>query len=148
MADIGRISAMRIAMSYGPELSFLIMLRVLIGLYRPDVVDRDHRVRPISLTNIKSSYDFVIIGGGSAGSVLANRLTENGNWSVLLLEAGSDEPDLSDVPVVFPALQLTPLDWQYQTEPSDNYCKAMNNNRCNWPRGKVYCSFFEFIELH
>ncbi|XP_003705708.1 glucose dehydrogenase [FAD, quinone] [Megachile rotundata] len=137
MAETGRVSAMRIAMSYGPELSFLVILRIIIGLYRPDIVDREHRVRPVSLTNIKSNYDFVIIGGGSAGSVLANRLSENGNWSVLLLEAGADEPDLSDVPVVFPALQITPLDWQYQTEPSDKYCKAMNNNKCNWPRGKV-----------
>ena len=137
MADVGRISAMRIALSYGPELSFLIILRVLIGLYRPDLIDRDNRIMPTPVTKIKSNYDFVIIGAGSAGSVLANRLTENRNWSVLLLEAGVDEPDLSDVPIVYPALQLTPLDWQYQTEPSDNYCKAMNNNRCNWPRGKA-----------
>ncbi|XP_034185973.2 glucose dehydrogenase [FAD, quinone] [Osmia lignaria lignaria] len=137
MADVGRISAMRIALSYGPELTFLIVLRVLIGLYRPDLTDSVNRVRPVPLTKINSSYDFVIIGAGSAGSVLANRLSENGNWSVLLLEAGVDEPDLSDVPVVYAGLQITPLDWQYQTEPSDNYCKAMNDNRCNWPRGKV-----------
>ncbi|XP_076767246.1 glucose dehydrogenase [FAD, quinone] [Xylocopa sonorina] len=137
MADIGRMSAMRIAMSYGPELSFLVLLRMLIGMYRSDIIDRENRVKPMPLVRLRNNYDFVIIGGGSAGSVLANRLSENGNWSVLLLEAGTDEPDLSDVPMLFPVLQLTPLDWQFKTHPSDNYCKAMNGNKCNWPRGKV-----------
>ncbi|KOC71134.1 Glucose dehydrogenase [acceptor] [Habropoda laboriosa] len=137
MSAITRISAMRIAVSYGPELSFLVLLRMLIGMHRPDIIDSKSRVHPVSLFNLQSNYDFVIIGGGSAGSVLANRLSENGNWSVLLLEAGLDEPDLSDVPAMFPIIQLTPFDWQYKTHPSDNYCKAMNEHRCNWPRGKV-----------
>lgn len=122
-------------MSYGPELSFLVLLRILIGMYRSDIIDRESRVRP-SLA-LQNSYDFVIIGGGSAGSVLANRLSENKNWTVLLLEAGADEPDFSDVPLMFPVLQLTPIDWQFKTEPSDNYCKAMRAHECNWPRGKV-----------
>ncbi|OAD62862.1 Glucose dehydrogenase [acceptor] [Eufriesea mexicana] len=137
MASIGRMSAMRIAMSYGPELSFLVLLRMLIGMYRSDIIDHDHRVKPINLLDLQSSYDFVIIGGGSAGSVLANRLSENKNWSVLLLEAGVDEPDMADVPIMFSILQLTSVDWQFKTEPSNNYCKAMNAHVCNWPRGKV-----------
>lgn len=145
MAEVGKISAMRIAMSYGPELSFLVLLRILIGMYRSDIIDHESRVRP-TLTP-QSSYDFVIIGGGSAGSVLANRLSENNNWTVLLLEAGAEEPDFSDVPSIFPVLQLTPMDWQFKTEPSDNYCKAMRAHECNWPRGKVIFFMSLFINF-
>lgn len=65
------------------------------------------------------------------------RLSENPYWDVLLLEAGPDEISLTDLPLMFPTLQLTPFDWQYKTEPSDSYCLGMKEKKCNWPRGKV-----------
>ncbi|XP_078040734.1 uncharacterized protein LOC144471980 [Augochlora pura] len=134
---VGRVTAFRIASTYGPELGFLILLQLLIGIHRPDIVDRKSRVKPVTLFNVRREYDFIVIGAGSAGSVIANRLSEEENWSVLLLEAGPDEPEISDVPITFPLLQLSPLDWQYKTEPSKAYCQAMNGQRCNWPRGKA-----------
>lgn len=70
---------------------------------------------------------------------MASRLSEHRNWTVLLIEAGGDETEISDVPALAGYLQLTDLDWQYQTAPPDNraYCQAMIGDRCNWPRGKV-----------
>jgi len=54
--------------------------------------------------------------------VLANRLTEVEDWSVLLIEAGGDETEISDVPLLAAYLQLTQLDWQYKAEPQDTAC--------------------------
>ncbi|PSN57094.1 hypothetical protein C0J52_01323 [Blattella germanica] len=99
--------------------------------------NEENRPHDTSIFELRSQYDFIIVGGGSAGAVMANRLSEVNEWSVLLLEAGGDETVLSDVPLFFPALQLSPLDWQFKTEPSGTFCRAMKDGRCNWPRGKV-----------
>lgn len=79
------------------------------------------------------------MGGGSAGAVVASRLSEVSNWSVLLLDAGDNGNIISDMPLLMTYNQLTELDWKYQTKPSmtSAYCLAMEGNRCNWPRGKV-----------
>lgn len=131
------LSNTRILFSLVPGLGALIVLRMAIHLYRPDIEDAEHRVRDHPFDHLQECYDFIIIGGGSAGSVLANRLSENPNWTILLLEAGSDENVLSDVPVLFPVLQTSSIDWQFVTEPSDKYCLSMIDRRCKWPRGKA-----------
>lgn len=127
-----------IASTFGILGSGLWMIPLLLGTisyYRYDRVDPESR--PIDTKNLLPEYDYVIIGGGSAGAVVANRLTENPKVSVLLLEAGPDENEITDVPSLSAYLQLSNLDWSYKTEPSNSACLGMVNNRCNWPRGKV-----------
>lgn len=63
------------------------------------------------------AYDFVIIGAGSGGSVLANRLSEVANWKILLVEAGKEEMFLTDIPLLAPILHITDYNWGYRTEP-------------------------------
>lgn len=87
--------------------------------------------------SMEGEYDFIVVGAGTAGCTLAARLSENPKWKVLLLEAGGPESLIMDVPIVAHFLQLGEMNWKYRTQPSDHACLAMNNNRCNWPRGKV-----------
>src|SRR4249919_4078239 len=84
-----------------------------------------------------SHYDFIIVGGGSAGSILANRLSEDRANRVLVLEAGrSDYP--WDVYIHMPAGLMFPIgnrfyDWKYESEPEP----AMGGRRIYHARGKV-----------
>ena len=83
------------------------------------------------------SYDFVIVGGGSAGCALANRLSEDPSTKVLVLEAGRKD-SLWDVYIHMPAALSFPIgnrfyDWKYESEPEP----AMNGRRVYHARGKV-----------
>ena len=64
------------------------------------------------------SYQFIVIGGGSAGSVIAARLSENPDNKVLLLESGgADRNWRLKMPLAFPQLRTSAFDWGYHTEP-------------------------------
>ena len=79
------------------------------------------------------TFDFVIVGAGSAGCVLANRLTEDPSIRVLLLEAGPDDTlETIKLPALFSALFGTEVDWNYQIEQQANY-----QGSTTFPRGKT-----------
>jgi len=79
------------------------------------------------------TYDYVIVGAGSAGCVLANRLSADGD-SVLLLEAGNpDEQREIGMPAAYSELFKSEVDWEYYTEPQPE----LNGRECYWPRGKT-----------
>ena len=81
------------------------------------------------------NYDYIIIGAGSAGCVLANRLSENSNNKVLLIEAGGkDNYPWIHIPVgYFKTMHNPSVDWCYKTEPDE----TMNGRSIRYPRGKT-----------
>jgi choline dehydrogenase len=84
---------------------------------------------------MEHEVDYLIVGAGSAGCVLANRLSADPRHAVLLLEAGGkDTNPWIHVPVgYFKTMHDPELDWCYRTEPDDNVA----GRRIDWPRGKV-----------
>ena len=78
--------------------------------------------------------DFIIIGGGSAGSVLANRLTASGRFSVTLIEAGRNSHVLSTIPISFAKFIDNPnVNWLYSSEPDE----GTGFRSIEIPRGKI-----------
>ena len=80
------------------------------------------------------AYDYVIVGAGSAGCVLADRLSEDPETSVLLIEAGGpDSSDFIHMPLGYSALFRTDKDWDYMT----GFEPQCNNRRVYLPRGRM-----------
>ncbi len=79
--------------------------------------------------------DYVVVGGGSAGCVMANRLSENGKYSVCLLEAGPADRNMwIHIPIGYGKTMFNPrLNWGFYTDPDHN----MLDRRIYWPRGKT-----------
>lgn len=68
---------------------------------------------------------------------MANRLTENPEWSVLLLEAGRDESVITDVPLIASLQAVSAYNWGYKSVKQKNACLGLINERCNMARGKA-----------
>ncbi|KAI8442285.1 hypothetical protein MSG28_005840 [Choristoneura fumiferana] len=95
---------------------------------------RDQYELPKGFKGPLAEYDFIVVGAGSAGSVLASRLSEGRRASVLLLEAGRGESLLTDVPILAPLFQQTDYTWQYLMEYQPGVCmaKQLGNRRTDY----------------
>ncbi|XP_055644499.1 glucose dehydrogenase [FAD, quinone] isoform X2 [Toxorhynchites rutilus septentrionalis] len=127
------------AQSLGPANQLFAMLIQTImaaqcSISSPDMWPKDYG--PTALEQGLEEYDFVIVGAGSAGSVVANRLSENPDWKILLLEAGGDPPIESEIPDTFFAILKTEADWSFYSEPSEKASKSSAQGSF-WPRGKM-----------
>ncbi|XP_037521468.1 glucose dehydrogenase [FAD, quinone]-like [Rhipicephalus sanguineus] len=118
---------------YGFE-PLLTFLGTLVSIFRLVNLPTDLAVdTPI----LYHHYDYVIVGGGSAGCVLANRLSADPTRTVLLIEAGGMENAFAQVPLFAPLLIGDRFDWKYLPEPQEHACLSMKDQRCPWARGKA-----------
>lgn len=68
------------------------------------------------------TFDFIIVGAGSAGTVLVNRLSEVKKWKVLLLEAGDFGNNLTDIPNMYFPVEYTKYNWGFFSRPQKTSC--------------------------
>ncbi|XP_055603007.1 glucose dehydrogenase [FAD, quinone]-like [Uranotaenia lowii] len=133
-----------------PLIPLLLELVLLVQCYHPRQVNlfellfdetsiflRNDTVKRIPDTyEFYKEYDFIVIGAGSAGAVIANRLSEVKGWTVLLLEAGKDENILTDVPLTAGLTTITGYNWGYRADPMKGACLGLRDGVCSWPKGR------------
>ncbi|GFY77609.1 glucose dehydrogenase [Trichonephila inaurata madagascariensis] len=92
---------------------------------------------PKTTKDIKDSYDYIIVGAGTAGSVLAARLAEKDCVTILLLEAGKSPPKVTDIPTAARSFIQSDIDWNYRTAPQEHTGVGLVNRSVAWPSGKT-----------
>ncbi|CAG5127881.1 unnamed protein product [Candidula unifasciata] len=122
-------------MSPGVNSGAVILTAIAVRLWLLD----DPLNPPNLAEKLNATYDYIVVGGGSAGSVVASRLSEDQGTSVLLLEAGDYDDHLPSI--IVPGLGFLNYrsrnDWLFETEPQPGFMDGLKDARSYWPRGRV-----------
>jgi choline dehydrogenase len=115
----------------------LSLLAVLIAIAYKIILDYEHIPNLVSIESVKHKhFDYVIVGAGTAGCVLAFELSKNPNNSVLLIESGGLFTGLSIVPLMSTLMQGTDMDWRLKSTPQLFSSRGLKSEQQFLPRGK------------
>ncbi|CAG9104073.1 unnamed protein product [Plutella xylostella] len=115
----------------------LLFMALMQGFVQGRCAIADPCNRVVGVKEVDEEYDFIVVGGGAAGPIVAGRLAENDKFKVLLIEAGGPDPVASRVPSYYRNFwNNAETDWLYRTQ-LDNYCLSEGKKGCVWPRGKT-----------
>lgn len=113
------------------------MMTAFVAIAYKLIFDYEYIPNLVAIENVKDKhYDYIIIGSGTSGSVLAYELSKYSNYSVLLIEAGGIFNGLSIIPILSTLMQGTDMDWQFKSIPQVYSSRGLNNEQQALPRGK------------
>ncbi|XP_062607233.1 glucose dehydrogenase [FAD, quinone]-like, partial [Saccostrea cucullata] len=117
----------------------LSLLMVLFAAFVYYFMNAKHKTSEEANIVFNSTYDYIIVGAGSAGCVLANRISEDFGSSVLIVEAGGseNENEIMHIPVAAGGLQTTKQDWAFRTVPQKNAFFGLKDKISAQARGRV-----------
>ncbi|CAH2106741.1 unnamed protein product [Euphydryas editha] len=95
-------------------------------------------ISSVLFNEVQSEYDFIIVGSGTAGSLIAHRIAKETNYTFIVLEAGGRGHPFHDIPAFGPLLHQSIFDWNYETVPQENACFAMEKAKCKLTQGKIF----------
>ncbi|KAG5681579.1 hypothetical protein PVAND_010998 [Polypedilum vanderplanki] len=115
----------------------LALLTALASIGYKLVLDYEHIPNLAAIESVRNKYfDYVIVGSGTSGSVIAYELSKKSNCSVLLIESGGLFNGLSIVPIMSTLMQGTEMDWKIKSTPQLFSSRGLRDNQQNLPRGR------------
>ena len=113
-----------------------LLLQMLMTISNMTLQRQESHNMVASRNNWESSYDYIVVGAGAAGAVVASRLSENPKVKVLLIEAGGPQNIVLDIPIMAEMDQKNEI-WTYYTPPQTRICNVYKGKQCEINMGKM-----------
>ena len=113
-----------------------LLLQMLMTISNMTLQRQESHNMVASRNNWESSYDYIVVGAGAAGAVVASRLSENPKVKVLLIEAGGPQNIVLDIPIMAEMDQKNEI-WTYHTPSQTRICNSYKDKQCEINMGKI-----------